>query len=65
MNLQEIEAIIAKNLTITDQCLMDGVIGAVLDAAQAEREACARLLDDNWFKTQSECAAAIRARGEV
>ena len=33
--------------------------------AAAEREACARLLDDNWFKTQSECAAAIRARGEA
>jgi len=29
-----------------------------------EREACARLLDDQWFKTQSDCAAAIRARGE-
>jgi hypothetical protein len=32
--------------------------------AAAEREACARLLDDNWFRTQSECAAAIQARGE-
>lgn len=32
--------------------------------AEEEREACARLLDDNWFKAQSECAAAIRARGE-
>ena len=38
---------------------------AALVAAQ-EREACARLLDDQWFRpTQSECAAAIRARGEV
>ena len=36
---------------------------AVLVAAH-EREACARLLDDQWFKTQSDCAAAIRARGE-
>ena len=36
---------------------------AALVAAH-EREVCARLLDDNWFKTQSECAAAIRARGE-
>ena len=33
--------------------------------AAHEREACARLLDDQWFKTQSECAAAIRARGET
>ena len=32
--------------------------------AEEERKACVRLLDDNWFKTQSECAAAICARGE-
>ena len=33
--------------------------------AAAEREACLKMLDDNWFKTQSDCAAAIRARGQV
>ena len=33
--------------------------------AAREREACARLLDDNWFRTQSECAAAIRTRGDT
>ena len=33
--------------------------------AAAEREACAKLLDDNWYKTQSDAAAAIRARGEA
>jgi hypothetical protein len=32
--------------------------------AAHERKACARLLDDQWFKTQSDCAAAIRAKGE-
>jgi hypothetical protein len=37
-DLEQIEAIIAKNLTITDQRLMDGVIGAVMDAVAAERE---------------------------
>lgn len=37
---------------------------AYAEGAKAEREACAKLLDDNWFRTQSECAAAIRARGE-
>jgi hypothetical protein len=37
-DLEQIEAIIAKNLTITDQRLMDGVIGAVMDAVDAERE---------------------------
>jgi hypothetical protein len=44
---------------ITDEFFMVAAL-----AAAAEREACARLLDDQWFKTQSECAAAIRARGE-
>ena len=34
-------------------------------AQAAEREACAKLLDDNWFKTQSECADAIRARSKT
>jgi len=33
--------------------------------AAIEREACLKMLDDNWFKTQSDCAAAIRARGQV
>ena len=37
MTLEQIEAIIAKNLTITDQRLMDGVIGAVIDAIAAAR----------------------------
>ena len=32
--------------------------------AAAEREACLQILNDNWFKTQSDCAAAIHARGE-
>ena len=67
MNLEQIEAIIAKNITITDQRLMDGVIGAVLDAVNAEREACARLCEgERHIEGQfvaNEFAAAIRARG--
>ena len=74
MNLEQIEAIIAKNLTITDQRLMDGVIGAVMDAVNAEREACAKVCDK--VKTECEeggvrfttariCAKRIRARGEI
>lgn len=30
----------------------------------AEREACLKMLDDNWYKTQSAIATAIRARGD-
>jgi hypothetical protein len=41
------------------------LIQIVQAGAAAEREACAKMLDDNWFKTQSECAAAIRARGQT
>ena len=68
-DLEQIEAVIAKNLTITDQRLMDGVIGAVLDAIAAEREACAKLCEErdakNPYIGQSRaCAFEIRARGE-
>jgi hypothetical protein len=41
------------------------LIQIVQAGAAAEREACLKMLDDNWFKTQSECAAAILARGQV
>jgi len=71
-DLERIEAVIAKNLTITDQRLMDGVIGAVMDAVAAEREACAKVCDDlvadgmmgtpEWNSGVLNCATAIRAR---
>ena len=69
-DLEQIEAIIAKNLTITDQRLMDGVIGAVMDAVNAEREACAKVAElvareiDDTNGTATYIANAIRARGE-
>ena len=61
-DLEQIEAVIAKNLTITDQRLMDGVIGAVMDAIVAEREACARLCEEHKALRLSEI---IRARGDA
>ena len=69
-DLEQIEAVIAKNLTITDQRLMDGVIGAVMDAIAAEREACAKVAElvareiDDTNGTATYIANAIRARGE-
>ena len=42
-------------------CYAESIMRA---AVEVEREACARLLDDQRFRTQSECAAAIRARSE-
>ena len=66
MNLEQIEAVIAKNLTITDQRLMDGVIGAVSDAVDAEREECAQVCDAvTWSDEGRYFAKAIRARGET
>ena len=32
--------------------------------AKAEREVCAKLLDDYWYETQSVAATVIRKRGE-
>ena len=69
-DLEQIESIIAKNLTITDQRLMDGVIGAVMDAVNAEREACAKVAElvareiDDTKGTATYIAKVIRARGE-
>ena len=64
-DLEQIEAIIAKNLTITDQRLMDGVIEAVMDAVNAEREACALACEKiQWSHEAKFFAKAIRARGE-
>lgn len=70
MNLERIDEIIAKNITITDKRLYEGVFNAVLDAVNEENEACAKLCDelrdeDGFEPYGTECAAAIRARGEV
>jgi hypothetical protein len=37
----------------------------VENAVLKEREACLKMLDANWYKTQSDVADAIRARGET
>jgi peptidoglycan/xylan/chitin deacetylase (PgdA/CDA1 family) len=38
---------------------------AVREAVAAEREAILEILNDNWYKTQSDVADAIRARGQT
>ena len=62
MNLERIDEIIAKNITITDQSLYEGVFNAVLEAVNEENEACAKLAGPHLG---GEIAAAIRARGET
>ena len=68
MAIDEIEALIAKNGSITAQPLMDLIVTVVLEAVEAEREACALTCEGIAANDQSEdsaaqdCAAAIRAR---
>jgi len=51
--------------TCNDQCQRPACV-AVREAVQREREACAKVCDEHWrFNgSASECADAIRARGE-
>lgn len=67
MTIEEIEELIAKNGSITAQPLMDLVVTVVLEAVEAEREACAKVCDDEATieGVSQRCAAAIRARGDV
>jgi hypothetical protein len=74
MAIDEIEALISKNGSITAQPLMDLIVTVVLEAVEAEREACAIACEAEGerFKHHpsgrrdfSICAAAIRARGET
>ena len=67
VNLELIDEIIAKNITITDKRLYEGVFNAVLEAVNEENEACA-LVAESYEPTCDTCpsgvANAIRARGE-
>ena len=72
VNLELIDEIIAKNITITDQSLYEGVFSAVLEAIDNENEACAKVCEDYTDRYAGcedeghgyEIAAAIRARRE-
>jgi hypothetical protein len=46
MTIEEIEELIAKNGSITAQPLMDLIVTVVLEAVEAEREACAKVCDE-------------------
>jgi hypothetical protein len=74
MNLERIDEISAKNITITDKRLYEGVFNAVLEAVNEENEACAKVCETvecgvgmmiEERHTAQQCAAAIRARGET
>lgn len=65
MTIDEIEALISKHGSITAQPLRDLVVTVVLEAVEAEREACAKVCDDEATieGVAQRCAAAIRALG--
>lgn len=70
MNLERIDEIIVKNITITDQSLYEGVFNAVLEAVNEENEACADIcrayaMPDGTSVTAMVLEKAIRARGKV
>jgi hypothetical protein len=75
MNLERIDEIIAKNITIRDQRLYEGVFDSVLEAVSEENEACAKVCeglrpskpeyDQRFNDGCTLSAAAIRARGET
>ena len=79
MTIDEIEALISKRGSITAQPLRDLVVTVVLEAVEAEREACAEVCEmqmnavvarhpariefDPDNIMAQKCAAAIRNRG--
>ena len=66
MNLDDIEALISKHGSITAQPLKDLVVTVVLEAVEAEREACAAMVERGMgdWRLGKKVSAAIRARGE-
>jgi len=67
MTIAEIEDLISKHGSITAQPLMDLVVTVVLEAVAAEREACAKVVENYcgaWDDEGYALMQAIRARGE-
>jgi hypothetical protein len=67
MNLDDIEALISKHGSITAQPLKDLVVTVVLEAVEAEREACAAMVERGMgdWRLGKKVSAAIRARSNV
>jgi hypothetical protein len=67
MNLDDIEALISKHGSITAQPLKDLIVTVVLEAVEAEREACAAMVERGMgdWRLGKKVSAAIRARSNV
>jgi hypothetical protein len=64
MTIDDIEALISKHGSITAQPLKDLVVTVVLEAIEAEREACASIIEDMDVQHPKYIADAIKARKE-
>ena len=76
--MRTFDQIIDANMTVTDHRLRDAIhaviVDAIHEAVEQEREACAKLCEENlshleyaddyWNRGVRRCAAAIRAQGE-
>ena len=67
MTIDDIEALISKHGSITAQPLKDLVVTVVLEAVEAEREACAAMVERGMgdWRLGKKVSAAIRARSNV
>jgi hypothetical protein len=67
MTIDDIEALISKHGSITAQPLKDLVVTVVLEAIEAEREACAAMVERGMgdWRLGKKVSAAIRARSNV
>jgi len=65
MTIDDIEALISKHGSITAQPLKDLVVTVVLEAIEAEREACAFIIEDMDVQHPKYIADAIRKRGDA
>jgi hypothetical protein len=65
--IDEIMAMIAKHGSVTAEPLRDLIVTVVLEAVEAEREACAKVVENYagaWDDQGFALSQAIRARGQ-
>lgn len=63
--LKAIQDLLAYHADIAVDPRVSGAAAKLVEQAKAEeREVCAKVLDEGWFRCQADAVAAIRARGQ-
>ena len=63
--LKALQDLLAYHTEIAVDPRVSGAAAKLVEQAKAEeREACAKALDDGWFRCQADAVAAIRAMGQ-